>query len=232
MKAMKRFYKQVSYTLDEGGYSLCLDDKPVKTPLQNMLVVKSERLAQDMVIEWQDQAETVKPETMPLTSLATTCADKIQGNEQNVFEQIEPFIHGDTILYWAPDDVLRKQQEQKWAPVLTWVQERFENDWVVQEGFSPDDQSQSTVEAIRSWVLSLSAENLTTYQTLVSITSSPILSCAFMEKEITVKDLFDLAFLEELYQIEQWGLDQEAEKRHTSIQQELKDIERYWQLSL
>ena len=52
-----------------------------------------------------------------------------------------------------------------------------------------------------------------------------MLGYAFLQRKLSANSLFDLCFLDELYQNKKWGLDEEAALRHTNIRSELKDLE-------
>ena len=54
-----------------------------------------------------------------------------------------------------------------------------------------------------------------------------ILGLAFQTGQITAGDIFQTAFLEELYQNSIWGVDKEAKDRQSAIRTEFKDIERF-----
>ena len=53
---------------------------------------------------------------------------------------------------------------------------------------------------------------------------------AFLRGEIDQRKLFETAFLEELWQVERWGSDFEAEDRRGFIQGELDDVARFLSL--
>ena len=56
---MKRFYKDVAVTPQEGGFAILLDGRTVKTPARNILVLPTEKLASAIAAEWREQGEEV-----------------------------------------------------------------------------------------------------------------------------------------------------------------------------
>ncbi len=54
---MKRFYKDVSLAERDGGFSVLLDGKPVKTPARNVLILPTEKLAEAVASEWRSQGD-------------------------------------------------------------------------------------------------------------------------------------------------------------------------------
>ena len=71
---MKRFYKDVSIALAEGGFCVLLDGKPVKTPGRNALLLPTAALAGAIAAEWQSQGEAIVATSMPLLRLAKMAA--------------------------------------------------------------------------------------------------------------------------------------------------------------
>lgn len=53
----------------QGGYQITVDNKKVKTPAGNFLVVPTKPLAMAVSVEWNSQKETIKPEGMHLVNI-------------------------------------------------------------------------------------------------------------------------------------------------------------------
>ena len=64
----KRFYTDVGVGEADGGYTVTLDGKPIKTPSGSMVVAPSRPLAEMIAAEWNAQGEFIEPLTMPLTA--------------------------------------------------------------------------------------------------------------------------------------------------------------------
>ena len=62
--------------ISQGGYQITVDNKKVKTPAGNLLVVPSKPLAMAVSVEWNSQVDTIKPANMHLVSkqLLMLCA--------------------------------------------------------------------------------------------------------------------------------------------------------------
>ncbi|MEM6896687.1 MAG: ATP12 family protein, partial [Pseudomonadota bacterium] len=58
----KRFWKEATAAPVDGGFSITLDDRPVKTPAKRPLVVPSITMARAIAEEWDAQVEEVKPQ--------------------------------------------------------------------------------------------------------------------------------------------------------------------------
>ncbi len=72
---MRRVYKEAHAGSCAGAHQVLLDGKPLRTPARAPLDLPTRALAEAIAAEWQAQAETVWPSTMPLTPLAATAID-------------------------------------------------------------------------------------------------------------------------------------------------------------
>src|ERR1700761_3818543 len=68
----KRFYGVTGVGEVDGGYTVTLDGKPIKTPSGRIVVVPVRALAEAMAAEWQAQGDIIDPLTMPLTRFANS----------------------------------------------------------------------------------------------------------------------------------------------------------------
>ncbi len=73
----KRFWKAALALPCDGGFTVTLDGRAVKTPAKTPLVVPSLAMAQAIAAEWDAQAGLIKPETMPVTRAANSALDKV-----------------------------------------------------------------------------------------------------------------------------------------------------------
>jgi len=88
----KRFYTMVSSKKTDEGFAIQLDGKTVQTPSKLDLVAPSQALADAITVEWSEQVDTIKPDTMPLTQILTTSIDKIRDRDA-ITEQYFAILH-------------------------------------------------------------------------------------------------------------------------------------------
>ena len=60
----KRFWSTSAIVSVDGGWTVQLDGRPVKTPAKTLLVVPTEALAQAIAAEWDAQQGEIKPDTI------------------------------------------------------------------------------------------------------------------------------------------------------------------------
>ena len=96
---MKRFWKEVTVESGEGGWSIRLDGRPVRTPAKATLAVPTRNLAEAIAEEWREAGEDVDPRAMPLTGFANAAIDRVAPEQQAfagglVSEQADPDPQG------------------------------------------------------------------------------------------------------------------------------------------
>ena len=97
----KRFYKDVSIGEGEGGLTVLLDGRPVRTPAKRPLAVASAGLAERLRAEWDAQGEEIDPAKMPVTRLVNTALEGVADNADAVRDEIVRFAGTDMICYRA-----------------------------------------------------------------------------------------------------------------------------------
>ena len=219
---MKRFYKDVSVGLADGGFAVLLDGKPVKTPGRNMLVLPTETLAVAIAQEWQAQGEEIIAAAMPLLRLSNTVIDGVAVNRAGVIDAILRFGEDDLLCYRAhqPPELVARQREG-WDPLLDWVRQRHGAHMKVAEGMAHIDQTLDALLALRQALEDFGPFTLGGLHVIASITGSVVLALAVAGRFISGADAFALSRIDEIYQAEKWGEDAEAAKRAGGLAREL-----------
>jgi chaperone required for assembly of F1-ATPase len=91
-------------------------------------------------------------------------------------------------------------------------------------------QPQSSLAALHSRVHQFDAFELTGFHDLVAISGSLILAFAVTESHLNPTQAWDLSRLDENWQIEQWGHDEEAESQAKIKQIAFEDAYRFIKL--
>ncbi|MGE5545436.1 MAG: ATP12 family chaperone protein [Solirubrobacterales bacterium] len=226
-KTIKRFYKQAGTAPAEIGFSIVLDGRPVKTPAGKHLQVDSHRLAEAIVAEWQAQGEQVLPHTMPMTQLASTAHDRIGPERPLILDQLIKYAGTDLLCYRAdfpPDLALR--QTEAWQPVLDWVALALDAPLVPTVGVIAIEQPAESLAALRAHLHSRDLWTLTAIQAATAAAGSLVLGLALAEGRLTGAEAYALSQLDETYQIEQWGEDEEARQRRALLERDILAAER------
>ena len=214
----KRFYEQTGTKHIEGGFTVTLDNRFVKTPSGGDLVVPGEALAQAIANEWDAQEEVIKPHSMPMMQLTCTALDRISKEREAIVERISSYAGSDLICYLAdgPDDLVRLQRAT-WQPLLDWAHETYELDLKVTSGITYVDQTDKTMQAAKNIFVTLNDYDVTVLAELIQVTGSFVIGLAVFAKRLTPEAAFEASQLDESWQIERWGEDEEATLRRDTV---------------
>lgn len=228
---VKRFYKDVSVTGADGGFSILLDGKSVKTPQRAPLSLPTRALAEAIADEWRAQGDEIKPEAMPLTKLANTAIDGAPQREA-IAEQALGYGRSDLLCYRAegPDDLVIRQARQ-WGPLLDWLHQTHGARLKTASGIGYVDQPAEAITRLAGRLGQFDPFGLVALHTVTAITGSLALGLALADGQISAGEAFALSQLDEAFQAEKWGTDAEAGARAARLQAELEAVERFFRLS-
>lgn len=201
---------------------------PAQTPAKKPLKL-SPLLYHAVEKEWEGQKK-FSAAKMPLTALAFTAIDKITGQKAPVAEALLTYVDTDVLSYRSENEELRKQQEAQWAPLLVWAGSEYNALWQSTSSVMPLSQPAALHKAVHDYLLTLTPMQLSAACVLASGFSSIVLMLAVLKKHITAEKAFRLSRLEEEYQAERWGRDEEASQRAEKLKEELLAAECFLRL--
>lgn len=208
---MKRFWRAATVIETAGGFGVALDDRPLKTPARTVLVVPHRALADAIVAEWNAASEAVDPRAMPLTGFANAAIDQVAPNATTFAEGLARYAEADLVCYRAESPAkLVARQAAEWDPLLTWARRRFNVDFVVTSGVIHVAQPTATIERLGHAVRVVDALHLAAISPLITIGGSLVTALALVEGAVDFDTAWNAVSLDELWQIEQWGADDEA----------------------
>lgn len=218
----KRFYQTVG--VDEGpdGFVLLLDGKPVRTPARKLLAAPSPALAAALAAEWNAQCETIDPAAMPLTRLANSIIDGVADAMAAVTAEIGHYLGSDLLFYRADaPERLVALQAQHWDPVLDWAREAFGARFILTQTLAHAAQPEPALAAVRAaapddpWRLGAT-------HSVMTLTGSALLALAVVHGRLSADEVWTTAHVDEDFQWEQWGCDDEALARRTFRRAEMQ----------
>ncbi len=209
--AAKRFWSEASAEAADGGWTVRLDGRAVKTPLKAAFVVPTQAMAQAVADEWQAQTGLVRPETMPVTRSANSAIDKVAAQFDAVVGLIAAYGGSDLLCYRATHPpALTQRQADAWDPLLDWAASRLGAKLVVTMGVMPIAQEASALAALQARVAAMTPFQIAAFHDLVAISGSLILSLAVTEGRLTQDAAWSCSRIDEAWQNEQWGVDEDA----------------------
>jgi len=225
---MKRVYRTVTVEAVEGGWEVRLDGKPLRSPAKAPLILPTQALADGVAAEWDAQAETVQPHTMPLMQLASTTVDRVIPQRDAIVDGTVAYGGTELLCYRAdhPRELVERQH-QHWQPLLDWAALRYDAVLVSTVGIMHRPQSDAALKALRAAVERLDDWRLSGLQSAVATSGSLIVALALLEGRVDAETAFAVSQLDETFQIEQWGEDAEATQRRQSLRADLMATERF-----
>lgn len=211
--APRRFWKTAGIVEDASGFRIELDGRPVRTPGKVSLSVPSRVMAQHIAAEWDAQGEKVDPATMPWTRSANSAIDKIGHQRAEVEAHLLEYAGTDLLCYRAesPAELIARQMAD-WDPLLKWLTTTYGVSLEVTKGVMPITQPAATLTRLAKEMQPMDDFRLTGFHDLVALSGSFVLGLAVAARECTPDEAWRLSRVDEVFQIEQWGADEEAEE--------------------
>ena len=227
--AAKRFWEKAVPVPLEGGYGVALDGRQVKTPAKAALVVPTQKLAQEIAAEWDAQVKKIDPATMPFTRMANSAIDKVTPQKAEVVAMLAEYGGTDLLCYRAlGQEALEERQKAVWDPLLDWAAQVFDAPLIVTKGVIPVDQPESALRRLHAEVERFDSFQIAAFHDLVAISGSLILALAVTRGRISGAQAWDLSRIDETFQIEAWGADEEAAELAAFKRDALLHAERFW----
>lgn len=207
----KRFYASVAAVADGDAWRIELDGRAVKTPARATMTVPSETLAKEVATEWADQDETLNIQSMHLTRLANVAVDRTPQTREALADEVAKYCETDLLCHLADGPApLRDRQDMYWRPVREWAGKALSIVLVPVEGIVASVQPPASLEAARAHALSLDDYRLTGLAFGCGLFGSALLALALEQGTIDAQDAFEASRIDETFQAEQWGEDDDA----------------------
>lgn len=221
----KRFYKSVDLAETETGWAVTLDGRTIKTPAKASLATESRKLAEAIAAEWDGQGETIDMAAMTLTRLANVAIDRTPSTREMLADELARYAETDLTCHLAEGpSALRERQNQAWRPWRDWVGKTLGVVLVPVEGIVPGVQPQASLDAVRSHALGLDDLRLTALTWGCSLFGSAVLALAVEQGALDASEAFRLACVDEDWQAEQWGEDDEAKAARATRERDAQKL--------
>jgi chaperone required for assembly of F1-ATPase len=225
---MKRFYRSVTSEPVSGGHGIRLDDKVLKTPGAQALVLPTAALAAAIAEEWSAQEAEIRPAQMKLMRLGATAIDRIPHERAQLTRASLAYAETDLVCYRADHPpALAAEQHAVWQPLVDWAAERYGAPLAVTAGVIPQAQSRASLDALEA---ALAAADDFTFTALFAATASSgslVIALALIAGRLDAEAAFAAAELDSSFQIAAWGLDAEAAARRAAIAADLAATARF-----
>ena len=207
----KRFWKNVTVLALDGGFVVMLDTRQVKTPGKQVLVLPTHALAEAVAAEWDAQQGLVRPATMPFTRTANSALEKVAPQFDEVVGLLAAYGASDLLCYRATGPAaLIARQAAAWDPLLAWAATDLAAPLVKTSGIVPVAQPPASVARLQALTAAMTSFHIAAFHDLVSLSGSLVLAFAVVHGRLGPAEAWSISRIDETYQIEQWGADEEA----------------------
>lgn len=210
---LKRFWERAEVVEEDAGFAVHLDGRPVKTPAKSLLVVPTQALADRIAGEWNAVDGQINPTTMPFTRSSNAAVDKVRQQHAEVADMLAAYGDADLTCYRAngPDTLIARQAEA-WDSLLDWAETALGARLIPVEGVIHKPQDPRALGHLARQVHDLDDFALTAFHDLVSLSGSLVIGFAALHKLHAPEMLWRMSRVDELWQEEQWGEDEEAQE--------------------
>ena len=205
-KLPRRFYKHAGVGPHEEGHAILLDGRVVKTPSKHPLAVPSLALAEAMAAEWEAQKDEIDPHSMWLTKLANTAIDLVATRREAVIDELVTYAGADLLCYRAAE------QGIAFTPTF---------------GILHIAQPEASLAAYRAALGKLDAFRLAALHNAVTLTGSAVTGLAVVLGRLSPLEAFDIAHLDEHWQMDLCGHDEDEVARLAIRRDELIETGRF-----
>jgi chaperone required for assembly of F1-ATPase len=220
MTARRRFYKDVTVTDDLG---IALDGRPIKTPTKAMLKLPTLALAEAVAAEWAGQGDKMDPASMLFTRLANTAIDRVRPERARIEAEVTEYAGSDLVCYRAeaPETLVQRHAEH-WDPVVDWALTVLDAPFAVTVGLIHTPQPEAALKAHAAAIATLNDFELAAFYTVMTLTGSALIATMLARGAMTPETAWAAAHVDEDYQIELWGADEEAGERRAARRAEFE----------
>jgi chaperone required for assembly of F1-ATPase len=212
----KRFYASAGVAEADGGFVVTLDGKPIRTPSGRIVTVPVRNIAERMAAEWEAQRDIIDPLSMPLTRFANSVVEAVVDSADLVRDDVAKYLQSDLLFYRAGHpEALVAREAAHWDPVLFWAADEFGAHFILAEGIVHVRQPEQAVEAARA-ALPSDPWSIAALHVVTTLTGSALLALALNYSVLSPDQVWSAAHVDEDWNIEQWGVDEEVAARRAA----------------
>lgn len=208
----KRFWTAAEAVPAEDGHEVRLDGRLLRTPSRTPMRLPTPALAAAVAGEWAAQGEIVDPRTMPMTRTANSVVDTVIPHHAAVADIVAAYGETDLLCYRATEpESLVAQEAAGWDPLIDWAAVELRAPLRLAAGVIPVAQPEDSLARLRAAVHALDPWRLAAFHELVTLSGSLVIGFAALHRLHPRPRLWALSRIDEDWQAEQWGRDDEAD---------------------
>ncbi len=213
----KRFYAEAAIAEEGGRFAIKLDGRGARTPGKKVLSLPTHLAASCVAREWNEQIEVINPHLMPATRIVNTALDGVSTMMAEVGNEIADFAGSDLVCYRAADPPgLVRLQDQHWNPVTDWARDSLGARFVLAQGIIHANQSREALAKVKEAVKGYKDPvALACLHVLTTLSGSCLIALMAASGAASGETVWQAATVDEVWNIQFWGQDEEAAIRMT-----------------
>ena len=223
---MKKFWETIEIKkVSSKEFYILLDNKKLKTPLKKELTLSSHLMAKEVLKEWDQRSDIINTDDFVFYGLLSTAIDRVREEKKSYINDIINFIDTDLICYRAdnPTDLV-SHQNKHWDPIILLIEKYINTKVSVFKGVMPSHQNSKVHHNVKNLVVELSDIQISVLHRITNLIGSVFLALCILKKDLSNKQAFELSFLDELWQAENWGYEEDASVKRKKIRTELNRL--------
>ena len=223
---MKKFWETIEIKkVSSKKFYILLDNKKLKTPLKKELTLSNHLMAKEVLKEWDQRSDIINTDDLVFYGLLSTAIDRVREEKNSYINDIINFIDTDLICYRADNPIdLVSHQNKYWDPIVSLIEKYINTKVSVFKGVMPSQQNSKVHHKVKNLVVELSDIQISVLHRITNLIGSVFLALCILKKDLSNKQAFELSFLDELWQAENWGYEEDASTKRKKIRTELNRL--------
>ncbi len=173
--------------------------------------------------EWARQGDTLGPADMPVTRLLNSALDGVAKAMEATRAEIVRYAGSDLLCYRAEEpEALAERQRAAYDPVLDWAAGTLGARFALAAGVVHVQQPPAVAAAFDAAVEAFDDPiALAALSVVTTLTGSAVLALAVARGRLSAEEAWRIAHVDEDFQIESWGDDDEAMARRAARWREM-----------
>lgn len=151
---------------------------------------------------------------------------EIAVHRQDIIAKLLEFAKTDLLFFWGEKKDLYLHQEKEWLPILEWASGEMKVKLAKTDKLEIPE-NKALQNPLGQMLHDMNDKELACFYAAALNMRSVLLALALVKRRISAEEACRLSYLEELWQNEMWGSDEEAVSKRQERCEELKEIESY-----
>lgn len=168
---------------------------------------------------------------MPATRAANSAIDNVAIQFAEVAGDLARYGETDLLCYRAtgPQELVDRQADA-WDPLLAWSAAALRAPLIATAGVMHIRQPEASIAKLRAQVFAFTPFQLAAVHDLIAISGSLILALAVTRGRLSIDECWALSRIDETWQNELWGVDEDAAALESLKRQALAEAARFFAL--